>query len=97
MEEIRFETPKDEIISLLNDFKEKFAQEVLKSLSDDELLSHIFLTADGNNDSLCYLTTCYEIKKSVNLLLLHKKYYWSKEPDESSATTEEYIILIILN
>lgn len=51
---VRFETPKDEIISLLNDFKEKFAPEVLKSLSDDELLSHIFLTADGNNDSLCY-------------------------------------------
>lgn len=51
---VRFETPKDEIISLLNDFKEKFAPEVLKSLSDDELLRHIFLTADGNNDSLCY-------------------------------------------
>ena len=73
MEEIRFETQKDEIISLLNDFKEKFAPEVLKSLSDDELLSHIFLTADGNNDSLCYLTTCYEIKKPVNLLSLYKK------------------------
>lgn len=51
---VRFETPKDEIVSLLNDFKEKFAPEVLKSLSDDELLGYIFLTADGNNDSLCY-------------------------------------------
>ena len=51
---VRFETPKDETISLLNDFKEKFAPEVLKSLSDDELLSHIFLTADGNHASLCY-------------------------------------------
>lgn len=51
---VKFETPKNEIISLINDFKEKFAPEVLKSLSDDELLGHIFLTADGNNDSLCY-------------------------------------------
>ena len=51
---VKFETPKDEIISLLNDFKEKFSPEVLKSLSDDELLGYIFLTADGNNDSLCY-------------------------------------------
>lgn len=51
---VKFETPKDEIVSLLNDFKEKFAPEVLKSLSDDELLGYIFLTADGNNDSLCY-------------------------------------------
>lgn len=51
---VKFETPKDEIVSLLNDFKEKFAPEVLKSLSDDELLSYIFLTTDGNNDSLCY-------------------------------------------
>lgn len=51
---IKFETPKDEVISLLNDFKEKFSPEVLKSLSDDALLGYIFLTADGNNDSLCY-------------------------------------------
>lgn len=51
---VKFETPKDEIASLLNGFKEKFAPEVLKSLSDEELLSYIFLTADGNNDSLCY-------------------------------------------
>lgn len=51
---VKFETPKDEIVSLLNDFKEKFAPEVLKSLSDDDLLGYIFLTADGNNDSLCY-------------------------------------------
>ena len=39
---------------MLNEFKEKFSPEVLKSLSDDDLLSYIFLTADGNNDSLCY-------------------------------------------
>lgn len=51
---VKFDTSKDEIISLLNEFKEKFSPEVLKSLSDDELLSYIFLTADGNNDSLCY-------------------------------------------
>ena len=51
---VKFETPKDEIVSLLNDFKEKFAPEVLKLLGDDELLGYIFLTADGNNDSLCY-------------------------------------------
>lgn len=51
---VKFETSKDEIISLLNDFKDKFAPDVLKSLSDDELLSYIFLTTDGSNDSLCY-------------------------------------------
>ena len=51
---VKFDTSKDEIISLLNEFKEKFSPEVLKSLSDDDLLSYIFLTADGNNDSLCY-------------------------------------------
>lgn len=51
---VKFETSRDEIISLLNEFKEKFAPEVLKSLSDDELLGYIFLTVDGNNDSLCY-------------------------------------------
>ena len=51
---VKFDTSKDEIISLLNEFKEKFSPEVLKSLSDDDLLSYIFFTADGNNDSLCY-------------------------------------------
>ena len=51
---VKFDTSKDEIISLLNEFKEKFSPEVLKSLSDDDLLSYILLTADGNNDSLCY-------------------------------------------
>lgn len=51
---VKFETPKNEIIGLLNGFKEKYSPEVLKSLSDDELLGYIFLTADGNNDSLCY-------------------------------------------
>lgn len=51
---VKFETLKDEIVSLLNDFKEKFSPDVLKSLSDDELLNYIFLTADDNNDSLCY-------------------------------------------
>lgn len=51
---VKFETSKDEIVSLLDDFKEKFAPEILKSLSDSELLSYIFLTVDGNNDSLCY-------------------------------------------
>lgn len=51
---VRFDTPVDEITSLLNDFKEKFGPDVLKKLSDDELLSYLFLTADGTNDSLCY-------------------------------------------
>ena len=51
---VKFETSKDEIVSLLNGFKEKFAPEVLKSLSDNELLGYLFLTVDGNNDSLCY-------------------------------------------
>lgn len=51
---VKFETPKNEIIGLLNGFKEKYSPEVLKSLSDDELLGYIFLTADGNNDSLRY-------------------------------------------
>ena len=51
---VRFETSKDEITRLIKDFKEKFAPEVLKSLSDDDLLGYIFLTADGTNDSLCY-------------------------------------------
>lgn len=51
---VKFDTSKDEIISLLNEFKEKFSPEVLKSLSDADLLSYIFLTTDGNNDSLCY-------------------------------------------
>ena len=51
---VKFGTPRDEIISLLNDFREKFAPEALKELSDDELLGRVFLTVDGNNDSLCY-------------------------------------------
>lgn len=51
---VKFEASKNEIVSLLNDFKEKFAPEILKSLSDDALLGYIFLTVDGNNDSLCY-------------------------------------------
>jgi hypothetical protein len=51
---VNYETSEDEIISLINGFKEKFAPEVLKSLSDAELLGYIFLTTDGNNDSLCY-------------------------------------------
>ena len=37
---VKFETSKDEIVSLLNGFKEKFAPEVLKSLSDNELLGY---------------------------------------------------------
>lgn len=67
---VKFETPKAEIISLLNDFKEKFAPEVLKSLSDDELLGYIFLTADGNNDSLCYhLEFNPKLKKTFGSIL----------------------------
>lgn len=51
---VNFSTHNEEIVSLLNDFKSQFAPEVLKSLSDDELLRYIFMTPDGNNDSLCY-------------------------------------------
>lgn len=51
---VKFETPNDEIRSLLNDFREKFAPDVLASLSDEELLGYIFLTSPGSNDSLCY-------------------------------------------
>ncbi len=51
---VKFKTPRDEIQSLLNDFKEKFAPEVLASLNDEDLLGYIFLTSDGSNDSLCY-------------------------------------------
>lgn len=51
---VPFVTAKEEVVSLLNDFQEKFAPQVLKSLPDDALLRHIFLTVNGTEDSLCY-------------------------------------------
>lgn len=51
---VQFDTTEEDIISMINEFKARFAPEILKRLKDDEILPYIFLTADGNNDSLCY-------------------------------------------
>lgn len=51
---VQFDTTEEDIISLINEFKARFAPVILKSLKDDEILPYIFLTADGSNDSLCY-------------------------------------------
>lgn len=51
---VQFKFTEDEITKMLADFRAKFAPEVLSSLSDDLLLNSMFLTGDGNNDSLCW-------------------------------------------
>lgn len=51
---VRYEASEEEITSLQNEFKEKFSPQILASLDDNDVLNYIFLTADGNNDSLCY-------------------------------------------
>lgn len=51
---VKFEASRNEILSILNGFKEKFAPDALKILGDGEILDYLFLTADGNGVSLCY-------------------------------------------
>ncbi len=51
---IKYTTTSEEADDLLREFKERFAPEKLAALRDDELLSYIFLTTDGSNNSLCY-------------------------------------------
>ena len=51
---VQFDVSTEEIQRLQKEFCDKFSPEQLKSLEDEKLLSYMFLTADGNNDSLCY-------------------------------------------
>lgn len=51
---VQFDVSSEDIKRLQAEFCEKFSPEQLESLEDDKLLSYMFLTADGSNDSLCY-------------------------------------------
>lgn len=48
------EYSEDDINKLYAEFQEKFSPEVLKNLSDEDVLTYIFITAEGTNDSMCY-------------------------------------------
>ena len=51
---VQFDVSSEEIQRMRDEFCEKFSPEKLKALEDEKLLSYIFLTSDGSNDSLCY-------------------------------------------
>lgn len=62
---VQYYTPTSEIEHLLSDFRIKFSPDKLREVPDNKLLKLIFLTADGDNDSLCYhLEYNPSIKKS---------------------------------
>ena len=50
---VQFDVSSEEIQRMRDEFCEKFSPEKLKALEDEKLLSYIFLTSDGSNDSLC--------------------------------------------
>ena len=50
----RYGIPPDKRNALLNSFKKRFGPHALQFLSDDNLLEYLFLTENGNKDSLCY-------------------------------------------
>lgn len=45
---------KEDVEAVSVEFNSKYSPEVLKNLSDDELLSYIFYTVGENQDALCY-------------------------------------------
>ena len=51
---VQFDISAEEIERLRKEFCDKFSPEKLEAIEDNKLLSYMFLTADGNNDSLCY-------------------------------------------
>lgn len=51
---VQFDVSAEDIQRLRMEFCEKFSPEKLEALEDEKLLSYMFLTADGSNDSLCY-------------------------------------------
>lgn len=51
---VQFDASRTEVETLRAEFLDKFSPEKLANLPDQDVLSYIFLTADGNNDSLCY-------------------------------------------
>ena len=52
--QLQFSVPEDEIQSLYSQFQDMFSPDKLKAYSDEELLSKMFLTANSDNNSLCY-------------------------------------------
>ena len=54
--ETGFDIPvkKEDVEAVLTEFESKYSPEILKNLSDDELLSYIFYTVGENQDALCY-------------------------------------------
>ena len=59
---INYVTSAEEINAQLQSFQERFAPEVLEKLSDDALLKYIFLTGNGDKQSLCY---CLEFDTKI--------------------------------
>jgi len=51
---IVYEKTEDELTSILDEFRRKFAPERLMELSDEDLLREMFYTAEQTNDSMCY-------------------------------------------
>ena len=72
---VKFETPKDEIVSLLNDFKEKFAPEVLKSLSDDELFSAVLDRTESKVDKYENISDGVKSLSGVQRIFYVSSYY----------------------
>lgn len=51
---LTFEENTDEIQQVYDEFRSRYAPEVLEALSDSELLRSMFYTTESTNDSLCY-------------------------------------------
>lgn len=51
---LTFEENVDEIQQVYDEFRSRYAPEVLEALSDSELLRSMFYTTESTNDSLCY-------------------------------------------
>lgn len=51
---IVYEKTEDELASILDEFRRKFAPKRLMELSDEDLLREMFYTAEQTNDSMCY-------------------------------------------
>ena len=80
---VQFDVSSEEIQRMRDEFCEKFSPEKLKALEDDKLLSHIFLTSDGSNDSLKPCQTSQPHKEAENFRYKYSWYsHWPKDGNE---------------
>ena len=52
--QLRTDYTETDVNAAYKSFRDLFAPEILAALDDDQILTYVFLTADGTNSSLCY-------------------------------------------